>query len=67
MTARAPTWWVTTDGNGNPERFTRIEIGERDGWIWGICDEPIDKTLRFPNQQSPSLDHIKPLSLGGGA
>lgn len=33
-------------GNGNPERFTRIEIGERDGWICGICDEPIDKTLR---------------------
>ena len=44
-----------------------MEIGERDGWICGICDEPIDKTLRFPNQQSPSLDHIKPLSLGGGA
>lgn len=52
-------------GNGARERFTRTEIGDRDGWACGICGLPVDKTLRFPDQQSPSLDHIIPLSLGG--
>jgi 5-methylcytosine-specific restriction endonuclease McrA len=52
-------------GNGAPEKFTRTEIGERDGWICGICGEPVDRTLRFPDKMSPSLDHVIPLSLGG--
>lgn len=52
-------------GNGGAEKFARTEIGERDGWTCGICEQPIDKTLRFPDQQSASLDHIVPLSLGG--
>lgn len=52
-------------GNGARERFERSEIGDRDAWICGICEQPIDKTLRFPDQQSPSLDHVVPLALGG--
>ena len=52
-------------GNGPLEKFTRTEIGDRDGWICGICEMPVDKTLQFPDQQSPSLDHVVPLSLGG--
>lgn len=52
-------------GNGTPEKFTRSEIGERDGWTCGICDLPVDKTLRWPDRMSPSLDHIVPLSRGG--
>jgi hypothetical protein len=48
-------------GNGESEKFTRTEIGERDGWVCGICSDPIDKTLRFPDRQSQSLDHIVPL------
>jgi hypothetical protein len=51
--------------SGEIDRFERSEIGERDGWVCGICHEPIDPTLCFPNQQSPSLDHIVPLALGG--
>jgi 5-methylcytosine-specific restriction endonuclease McrA len=31
----------------------------------GICGEPIDMELRFPDGRSASLDHIVPLSLGG--
>lgn len=52
-------------GNGAPEKFTRTEIGDRDGWICGICGLAVDKALRFPDQQSPSLDHVIPLVLGG--
>jgi 5-methylcytosine-specific restriction endonuclease McrA len=52
-------------GNGSPEKFTRAEIGDRDGWMCGICEGPVDKTLRWPDQQCQSLDHIIPLALGG--
>jgi 5-methylcytosine-specific restriction endonuclease McrA len=40
-------------------------IYERDGWVCGICGGPIDKTLRFPNPDSPSIDHIIPLVAHG--
>jgi 5-methylcytosine-specific restriction endonuclease McrA len=52
-------------GNGESEKFTRTEIGERDGWVCRICGDPIDMALRFPDRQSQSLDHIVPLSAGG--
>ncbi|MGZ6852480.1 MAG: HNH endonuclease [Mycobacteriaceae bacterium] len=47
------------------ERFTAREIYERDGWICGICEKPIDRSLTHPDPGSVSLDHIQPLSLGG--
>ena len=47
------------------EVFEDPEIFERDQWICGLCDGPVDKTLRWPDPQSPSLDHILPLSRGG--
>lgn len=47
------------------EDFTREEIFERDGWICGICREPVDRSLAFPDHLSASLDHIVPLSRGG--
>jgi 5-methylcytosine-specific restriction endonuclease McrA len=47
------------------ERFTAQEIYERDAWVCGICDQPIDRTLKHPDPNSVSLDHIQPLSLGG--
>lgn len=40
-------------------------IGERDGWICGICSEPVDPTLRGRTSRSVSFDHIVPLSKGG--
>lgn len=47
------------------ERVERDEIGERDGWICGICGLSINRNLKHPDPDSPSLDHIVPLALGG--
>lgn len=43
------------------ERFTSLEVFERDDWICGICHEPIDRDAVYPDGQSASLDHIIPL------
>lgn len=42
------------------------EVFERDGWMCGICSEPVDAGRRYPDPQSASLDHVVPLSRGGG-
>lgn len=47
------------------ERFDPQEIYERDGWICGICDGPVDRSARHPDPRSVSLDHIVPVSLYG--
>ena len=47
------------------EVFDPIEIFERDEWICGICEEPVDTALVFPHPMSKSLDHIQPIALGG--
>lgn len=47
------------------ERFSHAEVFERDNWTCGICAEPVDRDLRFPDPMSVSLDHIVPLALGG--
>jgi len=33
--------------------------------ICGICGKPVDKTLKFPDPMSPSVDHIIPVSKNG--
>ena len=47
------------------ERVSREKIFERDHWICGICGEPVDQSLKFPDLKSPSLDHIIPLAKNG--
>lgn len=49
------------------ERFEPRDVYERDGWICGICDLPVDSTgrFKFPEADSVSLDHIIPLARGG--
>lgn len=47
------------------EVFTSPEIYERDEWVCGICDNPVDPELAYPDPFSPSLDHIIPLSKRG--
>lgn len=42
-----------------------VDVYERDGWICGICGDSVDKSLKWPDPMSPSLDHIQPLSKGG--
>ncbi|MEU0952801.1 HNH endonuclease signature motif containing protein [Streptomyces niveus] len=40
-------------------------VYERDNWTCGICGEPVDRLLKWPHEQYPSLDHITPISKGG--
>lgn len=47
------------------ERYTAIEIAERDGWRCGICGRRIGKSYRHPHPRSLSIDHIVPISKGG--
>jgi len=41
------------------------EVFERDGWVCGICQLPVDPELSYPDPESASLDHVVPLSKGG--
>jgi 5-methylcytosine-specific restriction endonuclease McrA len=47
------------------EELRPIDIYERDIWLCGLCSTPVDPDCTWPDPMSPSLDHIKPLSLGG--
>lgn len=47
------------------ENFSSKEIYDRDNWICHICKNPVDKTLRFPDQMCVALDHVVALSIGG--
>ena len=47
------------------ERVVNAEVFERDGWVCGICSEPVDSSLSWPDPRSASLDHVVPLSKGG--
>jgi hypothetical protein len=47
------------------EKFTHLEIFERDAWKCGICKKRINKHLKHPHPMSASLDHIIPLTRGG--
>lgn len=42
-----------------------LAVFERDNWTCGICGEPVDPDLVWPDKMSASLDHIRPLSKGG--
>lgn len=46
------------------EKFTREAVFERDGWVCGICGDPVSPTATGP--MKVSLDHIIPMSKGGG-
>ena len=48
------------------EEFSDREIFERDNWRCGICHWKVDQDRKFPDWYSASLDHIVPLSRGGG-
>lgn len=48
------------------EPINLIKVFERDGWICGICNDPIDPAVPWPDDRSKSLDHIVPMSKGGG-
>lgn len=41
------------------------KVLKRDGWRCGICGQLIDSTKKCPEDGSPSVDHVIPLSKGG--
>lgn len=48
--------------NGPVENVGRDEIGDRDGWVCGLCRDPIDRSYEHPDPRSASLDHIRSIS-----
>lgn len=47
------------------ETFANEEIFERDGWLCQLCHQRVNKTLKYPDPKSASLDHVIPLAEGG--
>lgn len=47
------------------ERFSSVEVFDRDGWRCGLCQKRVDRRLAWPHPMSASLDHLVPLSEGG--
>ena len=47
------------------EKFTRVEVFERDGWTCGVCGGGVDPGAPARSPWSASLDHIIPLAKGG--
>jgi HNH endonuclease len=47
------------------EYINKLTVFERDNWICGICNDPVDREAPWPASESPSLDHIMPLAVGG--
>lgn len=46
-------------------RGRRRAIFERDGWRCYLCSKAIDRSLVWPHPLSGSLDHVKPVAMGG--
>jgi len=40
-------------------------IYERDGGRCGICGDGVERSIRWPDQRAPSIDHIVPITRGG--
>jgi 5-methylcytosine-specific restriction endonuclease McrA len=50
---------------GQYQPIDRQAVFDRDGWRCGICKQPVDKALEWPDPMSVSLDHIVPMSQSG--
>lgn len=51
---------------GRPmDEITIAELYERCGGICRLCTEPVDRSIRWPDPLSASIDHIVPVSRGG--
>lgn len=45
------------------ELISSFAVFERDSWVCHLCKRPVDPGLLWPGLQSPSLDHIIPISM----
>lgn len=52
-------------GDASAKPLDAREIFDRDGWVCGLCQDPIPTGVPKRHPLSASLDHIVPLSLGG--
>lgn len=43
-----------------------LRVFERDRWRCGICGKKVNRRLRYPHPRAASLDHVIPMSVGGG-
>ena len=51
--------------NGSSGTVTRRELRARDGDSCYLCGLIIDFSIKWPNPDSPSMDHVTPISRGG--
>lgn len=47
------------------EDVTVADLVARDGWVCGLCGDPVDMAHRHPHPRSLTIDHVVPLSRGG--
>lgn len=47
------------------ERFSALEIFERDGWRCYLCSESVEPAADCFDPNSPSIDHVIPFAKGG--
>ncbi len=47
------------------EVFRSADVYERDDWTCRLCLSPLNRDAVWPAPDSPSVDHIVPLSRGG--
>lgn len=67
--------WSRKNGSGHRDRAKRFgvkytpinktAIFERDEWICGLCGDPVDQAVPWPDLECATLDHVIPMSLGG--
>ena len=51
---------------GIAEPYTLAEIAQRDRHRCQLCRRKVDLTVQWPDPKSPSIDHVIPVSEGGG-
>jgi 5-methylcytosine-specific restriction endonuclease McrA len=54
--------------NHRLRRVAKVEpavVFERDGWRCGVCGNPVDPSLKWPNLMAATMDHVVPISKGG--
>lgn len=51
--------------HASAERFTDLEIYQRDRWMCGICKKRISQRALWPDRMAATIDHLIPVSQGG--